>query len=208
MSILIWEMTLINLHPSASGILLQYSQWLPKSAILHNRERSDAPEGRDNQFWQRLQVIGKGVHGPNDCGHDADRLAGIFPRAQRCFSRHRQTSLSRCETRRSYGFWQGHGQSIPWLLLPLPGRYAHYSTPSHVPKSFRLIQSGIFGLPGYFLKGIEQELLRRHLTMLQAEIFLIQLRRSSFELSKGTDAEKAKVIDKWKELVASIREHE
>ncbi|KAJ4985852.1 glycosyltransferase family 28 domain-containing protein [Stagonosporopsis vannaccii] len=64
--------------------------------------------------------------------------------------------------------------------------------------------AAIFGLPGYFLKGIERELLRRHLTTLQAEIFLIQLRRSSLEFRQGTEAEKAEVLEKWKDLKASI----
>ncbi|KAJ8118746.1 hypothetical protein OPT61_g357 [Boeremia exigua] len=67
--------------------------------------------------------------------------------------------------------------------------------------------AAIFGLPGYFLKGIEKELLRRHLTTLQAEIILIQLRRSSLEWRQASEAEKAEVLEKWKEVKASIAKH-
>lgn len=70
-----------------------------------------------------------------------------------------------------------------------------------------LTQSAIFGLPGYFLKGIERELLRRHLTTVQAEIALIQLRRSSLEFRQATEAEKGEVLEKWEELKASITKH-
>ncbi|KAF2626779.1 glycosyltransferase family 1 protein [Macroventuria anomochaeta] len=67
--------------------------------------------------------------------------------------------------------------------------------------------AAIFGLPGYFLKGVEKELLRRHLTTLQAEIFLIQLRRSSLDFRQATEAEKVEVVEQWKELKASIAKH-
>lgn len=65
----------------------------------------------------------------------------------------------------------------------------------------------IFGVPGYFLKGIEKGLLARHLTTLQAELFLIQLRRSSLEYRHGTEAEKLEVAAKWRELQVSIAKH-
>jgi hypothetical protein len=65
----------------------------------------------------------------------------------------------------------------------------------------------IFGLPGYFLKGIERGFLARHLTALQAEIFFIQLRRSAVRYRSASDAEKAEVVAKWKELKSSISEH-
>lgn len=68
-----------------------------------------------------------------------------------------------------------------------------------------LTESAIFGLPGYFLKGIEKEFLRRHLTTLQAEIFLINLRRSCLEFRRATEDEKVEVVEKWKELKASIK---
>lgn len=62
----------------------------------------------------------------------------------------------------------------------------------------------IFGLPGYFLKGIEKGLLRKHLTTLQAEIVLIQLRRTSLAFRQATEAEKVEVVEKWKELRACL----
>ena len=70
-----------------------------------------------------------------------------------------------------------------------------------------LIDIAIFGLPGYFLKGIERELLKRHLTAVQAEIFLIQLRRSSLEFRRSNEEERAEVVEKWKELEARIAHH-
>ena len=74
-------------------------------------------------------------------------------------------------------------------------------------KSAELTLLAIFGLPGYFLKGVERGLLARHLTTLQAEIFLIQLRRSSFAFRKATEAERVEVVEKWKKLKTSIAKH-
>lgn len=62
-------------------------------------------------------------------------------------------------------------------------------------------------MPGYFLKGIERELLKRHLTAVQAEIFLIQLRRSSLEFRRSNEEERAEVVEKWKTLEARIAHH-
>jgi sterol 3beta-glucosyltransferase len=70
-----------------------------------------------------------------------------------------------------------------------------------------LIKSAIFGLPGYILKGIERELLRRHVTALQAEIFLVQLRRSSLEFRRSSEGERAGVIEKWEKLKAGMTQH-
>jgi sterol 3beta-glucosyltransferase len=67
--------------------------------------------------------------------------------------------------------------------------------------------SAIFGLPGYFLKGVERGLLARHLTALQAEIFFIQLRRSAVAFRGASDAEKADVVAKWAEVRSSIAKH-
>jgi hypothetical protein len=65
----------------------------------------------------------------------------------------------------------------------------------------------IFGVPGYFLKGIERGLLARHLTAVQAEIFFIQLRRSGVGFRGASDAEKADLVAKWEELKSSIARH-
>ncbi|RAR07338.1 glycosyltransferase family 1 protein [Stemphylium lycopersici] len=54
--------------------------------------------------------------------------------------------------------------------------------------------AAIFGVPGYFLKGIERALLARHLTAVQAEIFFIQLRRSGVGFRGASDAEKADLV--------------
>ena len=89
------------------------------------------------------------------------------------------------------GFGKGIGRSIG-------GFYFH---------SMALTPSAIFGLPGYFLKGVERGLLARHLTTLQAEIFLINLRRSALAFRQATEAEKKEVLEKWKELKASIAKH-
>jgi hypothetical protein len=70
-----------------------------------------------------------------------------------------------------------------------------------------LTDPAVFGLPGYFLKGIERELLKRHLTAVQAEIFLIQLRRSSLEFRRSSEDERAEVVEKWKVLEARISQH-
>jgi len=67
--------------------------------------------------------------------------------------------------------------------------------------------SAVFGLPGYFLKGVERGLLARHLTALQAEIFFIQLRRSAVAFRGASDAEKAEVVKKWAEVKSSIDRH-
>ncbi|KAF1362686.1 UDP-Glycosyltransferase/glycogen phosphorylase [Lizonia empirigonia] len=67
--------------------------------------------------------------------------------------------------------------------------------------------AAIFGVPGYFMKGIEKGLLARHLTTLQAELFLIQLRRSSLEYRHGTETEKLEVAEKWRELQISMAKH-
>ncbi|KAF9694720.1 hypothetical protein EKO04_007312 [Ascochyta lentis] len=66
------------------------------------------------------------------------------------------------------------------------------------------LMAAIFGLLGYFLKGLERGLLARRLTTLQAEIFLIQLRRSSLDFRRATEAEKVEVVERWKMLQASI----
>lgn len=70
-----------------------------------------------------------------------------------------------------------------------------------------LTQIAIFGLPGYFLKGIERAFLRRHLTALQAEIVLIQLRRSAREFRRSSEAERAEVLGKWNDLQAHMTKH-
>ena len=62
-------------------------------------------------------------------------------------------------------------------------------------------------MPGYFLKGTERELLKRHLTAVQAEIFLIQLRRSSLDFRRSSEEERAEVVEKWKKLEARIAQH-
>jgi sterol 3beta-glucosyltransferase len=54
------------------------------------------------------------------------------------------------------------------------------------------------------LKGVEKGLLARHLTALQAELFLIQLRRSALAYRGATDTEKVELIAKWKGLKASM----
>lgn len=69
------------------------------------------------------------------------------------------------------------------------------------------MQLAIFGLPGYFLKGVERGLLARHLTTLQAEIFLINLRRSALEFRRANEAEKKETLAKWKDLKVSIAKH-
>jgi sterol 3beta-glucosyltransferase len=50
--------------------------------------------------------------------------------------------------------------------------------------------------------------LRRHLTTLQAEIALIQLRRSSLAFRQATEAEKSEVVENWKELKACMAKGE
>jgi sterol 3beta-glucosyltransferase len=60
-------------------------------------------------------------------------------------------------------------------------------------------------VPGYFLKGIEKGLLQRHLTTLQAEIYLVQLRRSNLEFREATDSERAVVVERWEKLKAKIQ---
>jgi hypothetical protein len=62
----------------------------------------------------------------------------------------------------------------------------------------------IWGLLGYSLKGVEKQLVSSHLTALQAEIVLIQLRRSALEFQRATEPEKVDVIKKWVELTASM----
>jgi hypothetical protein len=66
----------------------------------------------------------------------------------------------------------------------------------------------IFALPGYFLKGIERGLLARHVTPLQAEIFFIQLRRAAVGYRSASEAEKADVVAKFKELKSIISKHQ
>ncbi|KZM23991.1 transferase [Ascochyta rabiei] len=85
------------------------------------------------------------------------------------------------------GFGKGIGRSIS-------GFYLHS-------------MAAIFGVPGYFLKGVERGLLARHLTALQAELFLIQLRRSSLDFRRASEAEKVDVVEQWKKLQASIAKH-
>lgn len=77
---------------------------------------------------------------------------------------------------------------------------------SNPRKDAELKLPAIFGLPGYFLKGVERGLLAKHLTTLQAEIFLIQLRRSSSEFQRATEAERVEVVEKWKKLKVNIAE--
>lgn len=101
------------------------------------------------------------------------------------------------------GFGKGIGRAFGGFYCHL---FAGKCSAEHA-KVIRLTQPAIFGLPGYFLKGVEKELLRRHLTTLQAEIFLIQLRRSSQEFRQANEAEKAAVVEKWKDLKVSIAKH-
>ena len=74
-------------------------------------------------------------------------------------------------------------------------------------KEGSLTPLAIFGLPGYFLKGVERGFLARHLTTLQAEIFLINLRRSALAFRQASEAEKEEVLEKWKDLKAGIAKH-
>jgi sterol 3beta-glucosyltransferase len=57
------------------------------------------------------------------------------------------------------------------------------------------------------LKGVERGLLARHLTALQAEIFLIQLRRSALDYREATDPDKAEVVTKWKIVRANLSKY-
>jgi sterol 3beta-glucosyltransferase len=101
------------------------------------------------------------------------------------------------------GFGKGVGRAFC-------GLYLHSMAGVHnpfLPHRLVLTFSAIFGIPGYFLEGVERGLLRRHLTTLQAEIALIQLRRSSLAFRQATEAEKGEVVEKWKELKASIEKH-
>jgi sterol 3beta-glucosyltransferase len=98
------------------------------------------------------------------------------------------------------GFGKGIGRAFGGFYChSMAGVYSLFALRGYV-----LTQSAIFGLPGYFLKGIERGLLRRHLTTLQAEIVLIQLRRSSLAFRQATEAEKGQVVEKWNELRACM----
>lgn len=102
------------------------------------------------------------------------------------------------------GFGKGIGRAFAGFYFHLMAGMSPWQS----RKAASLTQVAIFGLPGYFLKGIERGLLRRHLTAVQAEIILIQLRRSSSDFRRGSEEEKAEVLEKWKRLKANIAEHE
>jgi hypothetical protein len=101
------------------------------------------------------------------------------------------------------GFGKGVGRSLGGFWFhSMAGKLS-----THTQESACLTMLAIFGVPGYFLKGVERGLLARHLTTLQAEIFFIQLRRSAIGFRFGSNDEKADVIAKWTELKARISHH-
>ncbi|RGP67892.1 hypothetical protein FLONG3_8360, partial [Fusarium longipes] len=53
--------------------------------------------------------------------------------------------------------------------------------------------SACFGLPGYTLKGLEKELIKRHTTTLKAEILLIRLRQAIEDWRTGASVDKDEV---------------
>ncbi|KAI1375834.1 hypothetical protein F4677DRAFT_445996 [Hypoxylon crocopeplum] len=65
---------------------------------------------------------------------------------------------------------------------------------------FAGVGAGIFGLPGYTLKGIERELSKHRLTELKAEILLIRIRQGLDDCRESTDLEKQEVVERWKKL--------
>ncbi|KAI2466046.1 hypothetical protein F4781DRAFT_407000 [Annulohypoxylon bovei var. microspora] len=65
------------------------------------------------------------------------------------------------------------------------------------------IGGGLFGLPGYTLKGIEKELSKHRLTELKAEILLIRFRQGLEDCWQATEEEKREVIERWDMLHAS-----
>ncbi|GKU13175.1 unnamed protein product [Fusarium langsethiae] len=58
-----------------------------------------------------------------------------------------------------------------------------------------------FGLPGYTLKGLEKELMKRYMTNLKAEILLIRLRQGIEDWRRGRESEKDEVVRRWKILL-------
>ncbi|KAI0377882.1 hypothetical protein F5Y04DRAFT_171166 [Hypomontagnella monticulosa] len=68
------------------------------------------------------------------------------------------------------------------------------------------IGSGVFGLPGYSLKGIEKELSKHRLTELRAEILLIRFRQGMEDFRHVSDAEKREIIERWKALHGAQQE--
>ncbi|EFQ27364.1 glycosyltransferase family 28 domain-containing protein [Colletotrichum graminicola] len=65
------------------------------------------------------------------------------------------------------------------------------------------IFAGLFGLPGYTLKGLEKELSKHRLTELRAEVMLIQLRRGMVDYRTSTEADREEVIVRWKEFLSA-----
>jgi sterol 3beta-glucosyltransferase len=103
----------------------------------------------------------------------------------------------------SLGFGKGIGRGLGGLFFhSMAGKSTRKRS-----KHASLTILAIFGLPGYFLKGVERGLLARHLTPLQAEIFLIQLRRSALEYRDAVDADKVELVAKWKDVRASMSKY-
>jgi sterol 3beta-glucosyltransferase len=61
-------------------------------------------------------------------------------------------------------------------------------------------KTGVFGLPGYTLKGLEKELSKHRLTELKAEVLLIRIRQGLDDYRQATVEEKRDVEYRWKLL--------
>ena len=62
---------------------------------------------------------------------------------------------------------------------------------------------GVFGVPGYTLKGIERHMHKGHMTQLQAEVLLIRMRQMFDEVSQSTEEERALIVKRWNETLAA-----
>lgn len=62
------------------------------------------------------------------------------------------------------------------------------------------VASGLWGLSGYTLKGIEMELHKRHMSGLKAEIIMIRLKQGSAEFRDASPGLRQCVLSRWRSL--------